>query len=179
MKASRDGDRIVLALGGGEALILRWALVSLVAAYRVPPGQIDPRIAAVWYSRRGCQTAKMSEEDAGEWVRQIHAFKSENLALIEAWLGQLAKKPGRRIELVLTVDQAEAFVRVLNDHRLRAAAEHEIGQEEMDIRDPGPMERLGPERQTALVEIHFFAWAIEEILRQIAPDAAGWGAGSE
>lgn len=110
-----------------------------------------------------------------EWTGQMHAFKSENLLLIDAWLNQLAQSASRRTDLALSADQADAFVRILNDHRLRAAAENDIGQDEMDLRDLGAARKLDPQRQTALVEIHFLAWLMEELLRLMAPDAMGLG----
>lgn len=175
MKARKVEGTIVITLGAGEAVVLRHALVSVASAYRTPPDKIDPRIGAMWYSTRGCRSADMSAEDVAEWISQMHAFKSGNLALVEGWLRQLAKGASRRTELALKLDHADAFVRVLNDHRLLAAAENDIGQDEMDLRDLGAAEELEPQRQTALVEIHFLAWIIEEILRLTAPDATRWG----
>lgn len=153
---------------------MRHVLGALSAAYRMPPERIDPRVASVWYSKRGCESAGMSREEAADWVRQIHGFKSENLALVEAWIDQLDQCAGRRRALELPVSQAGAFVGALNDHRLRAAAENGIGQAEMDVRDPLALIGLDPMRQAALVEIHFLAWIIEVVLRLIAPDAGGW-----
>jgi len=175
VKTRRDGDTIVITLGSGEAVVLRHALMSVASAYRTSPDKIDPRTGAVWYSTRGCRAADMSAEDAAEWIGQMHAFKSENLSLIDGWLRQLAKRTSRRTVLALMLGHADAFVRVLNDHRLRAAAENDIGQDEMDLRDLGAAEELEPQRQTALIEIHFLAWIIEEILRLTAPDATRWG----
>jgi hypothetical protein len=115
----------------------------------------------------------MSPEETTDWVRQIHGFKSQNLALVEGWIDQLDQCVGRRRALELPVSQAEAFVGALNDHRLRAAAENGIGQAEMDVRDPLALIDLDPVRQGALVEIHFLAWVIEVVLRLIAPESAG------
>ncbi len=152
---------------------MRQVLGALSVAYRIPPERIDPRVASVWYSKRGCESAGMSREEAADWVRQIHGFKSENLALVEEWIDQLDQCAGRRRALELPVSQAEAFVGALNDHRLRAAAENGIGQAEMDARDPLALIGLDPVRQAALVEIHFLAWIIEVVLRLIAPESAG------
>lgn len=175
MKASREGDTIRLALAPGEDVVMRHVLGALASAYRVPPEDVDPRVAGVWYSDLGCRAAGMSEDDAREWVRQIHGFKSENLALIEGWLGQLDGRRRRGATLELAAEQAEVFVGALNDHRLRIAAEQEIGQEEMDLRDMDATESLGTERQAALMQIHFLAWVMDMVLRLIAPDAADWG----
>ena len=176
MRASRQGERIRLALTPGEGVVMRHVLGALVSAYKVPPDRIDPRVAGVWYSESGCMAAGMSEEETRDWVRQIHGFKGENLVLIEGWLRQLTEKGSGRMELVVPVEQAEVFVGALNDHRLRVAAERGIGQEEMELRDIGAAESLGAERQAALMEIHFLAWVIEHVLRLIAPEAADWGA---
>lgn len=174
MKASREAGRIRLNLDAGEAAVLRSILASLASAYRVPPEEVDPKLAAVWYSQRGCQSAGMSREDAREWVRQIHGFKGANLALIQEWLKQIGVPGKEPAALVLPDEQAESFVGVLNDHRLRMAALHGIGQEEMDLRTEEDWERIGPDRQSALIQIHVLAWIIETVLRLTAPDAAGW-----
>lgn len=175
MRARRQGERIRLTLTPGEGVVMRHILGSLASGYRMPPDRIDPRVAGVWYSESGCRAAGMSEEEARDWVRQIHGFKSENLALIEGWLRQLTSSGSGRMELVVPVEQAEVFVGALNDHRLRVAAERGIGQEEMELRDILAAESLGAGRQAALMEIHFLAWVIEHVLRLIAPDAAAWG----
>lgn len=172
MRATSKGDRIRIALSTGEAMVLRRALDALAAAYRTPPERIDPRVAAVWYSTRGCQSAGMSSEETSDWVRQIHGFKSANLELVEGWLDQLDERAAGRAILELPLGHAEALVGALNDHRLRAAAEHGIGQEEMDLRDPLSVVGLASGRQAALIEIHFLAWVIEVVLRLIAPDVA-------
>lgn len=175
MRASREGDRIRLALSSGERAVLRHVLESLASAYRTPPDRIDPRVAGVWYSDRGCRAAGMTEEEALEWTRQLHGFKGENLALIERCLEQLRGTGAKGAGLIIPLDGAEAFVGALNDHRLRMAAEHAIGQEEMDLRDFGAAQSLGMGRHGALMQIHFLAWIIEVVLRLIAPEAADWG----
>ncbi len=53
----------------------------------------------------------------------------------------------------------------INDYRLSAAARHEIGQAEMDAHSPWQLAKLPPNRQKAVLEIHFLAWIIEETLR--------------
>ncbi len=176
MRASKKGDRVRLALNIGEVTLLRGVLESLAAAYRTPPERLDSRVRSVWYSTRGCESAGMSDDESRDWVRQIHGSRGENLSFIEGWIDQLDETGASRATVEFPPEEAEVFVAVLNDHRLRAAAEHGIGQEEMDLRDPMGVASLGPKRRGALMEIHFLAWIIEVVLRLIAPDAAGWGA---
>ena len=175
MHATRRDDRIVLKFGPFETQTLGRALDSMLRNYQADPAQLDPRIAAVWYSTRGCRTAGMSEEETREWRQALHGFKSANLKLIKAWARQLAAGgKGTYRQLSLTRQEAEALLSVLNDHRLLLAAQHEIGQAEMDLHSLEALRELKPDRQFALCEIHLLAWIIEEILRVTAPEAASW-----
>ena len=100
MNAARHKKRIVLTFGLVEAQILQRAFHSILAHYQVKPEQLDPAIADVWYSTRGCRAARMSEADTREWRQGLHEFKSARVKLIQSWTEQLeadvAAKPGQR-----------------------------------------------------------------------------------
>lgn len=174
MKATRDGEQVTLTWNALESRVLRQILDSIAAHYRVPPAQVDPRTAAVWYSSRGCETAGMSAEDTRDWLEQLHGFKSANLGLINDWIKQLTQCQQGHYALRINLEQAARLVTVLNDHRLLAAAQHGIGQEEMDLPSQQALQKLAPAQQVALFEIHLLAWIVEELLQLIAPDAANW-----
>lgn len=173
MQAARQGKELVLAFNAVESRIVLRILRSIIENYRLRPDQLDPRVAAVWYSSRGCQTAKMSAEETRDWLETLHSYKSANLQCLEEWTRSLAgAKP--RPQLRLRLEEAASLVTVLNDHRLMAAARNDIGQAEMDMHLSSAIGRLKPAQQAALYEIHFLAYLIEEILRHTAPEAAGW-----
>ena len=174
MKATRDKDRVTLTFNALEGRVLRQILDSIAANYKVPPAQMDPRTAAVWYSTHGCETARMSAEDTRDWLEQLHGFKSANLSLIADWIRQLGQGQKGPYELGVDLEQASRLVTVLNDHRLLAAAQNHIGQEEMDMPPPKALQKLKPAQQVALFEIHLLAWIVEELLHLIAPEAADW-----
>jgi hypothetical protein len=174
MKAARQGDHLRLTFDRFEARLLQSILDALITNYQVPPEQLDAKAAEAWYSRRGCQTAGMSPEDTRDWLAQLHGYKSANLALLRRCRAQLADPHHDPIELVVPVDQAPALMTALNDHRLLLAARHDIGEAEMQMPLRQALKKLSPVQQTALVEIDFLAWIIQEILHLIAPEAAYW-----
>jgi hypothetical protein len=65
------------------------------------------------------------------------------------------------------LEETDAFLTTLNDYRLMMAARHDLGQDEMDLRAPEEWSSLLPARQSALFEIHFLAWMLEEILHAL------------
>ncbi len=164
MHATRHHDRIMLALGPFETQVFERTLRAMLRYYQVKPEELEPRVAELWYSTRGCRTAGMSAAEISEWRAALHEFKSANLKLLQAWAQQLA---GRKAKARLELSQAEAatLLSVVNDHRLLLAAQHEIGQAEMDLHALEALHELAPPRQFALYEIHLLAWMMEEILR--------------
>jgi hypothetical protein len=165
MRLQRENGTLLLNLNAAEARLMRRIFRQLADHYRPPPAELDPKTNAALYSTRGCASAKMSDEETREWIGQLHALKSVRLAKLEDWSRQLATDSSGGFSLRVTVDDAPAFISSINDHRLLAAARHEIGQAEMDVRWPWQMDKLPVARQEALLEIHFLAWVIEEALR--------------
>jgi hypothetical protein len=174
MNATRENDRLRLTYNSIESRVLRHIFEIVIANYKVPPEQMDPKTAAVWYSTRGCESVQMSAEETRDWLHQLHGFKSANLVLLEEWVDQLARRKEGQHELRLKLEQAASLLTVLNDHRLLAAARNDIGQAEMDLPTHEAFQKLTQPQQLALFEIHLLAWMIEEILRLTAPEAANW-----
>lgn len=173
MQPSRHNDTLTLSLSSFESRILRRVFTSIIRNYQTKPSQLDPKVAAVWYSTRGCEATKMSAEETRDWLETLHGYKSANLQLLEEWNKQLIRgKAGCQLEVKL--EQATQLMTVLNDHRLFTAARHNINQAEMDMHSLAAIAKLKPAQQAALYEIHFLAWMIEELLRLISPDAASW-----
>jgi hypothetical protein len=173
MLPKRHNDTLTLGLSSFESRLLRRVLNSIIRNYKAKPGQLDPRVAAAWYSTRGCETARMSADETRDWLETLHGYKSANLKLLEGWANQLAQARGES-QLNIRLDQAAPLMTVLNDHRLFAAAKHDINQAEMDMHSLAAIAKLKPAQQAALYEIHFLAWIVEELLRLISPDAANW-----
>ena len=187
MRLLRENESLVFTLSLPERLLLAHVLLELAGKYRLNPDELDDRTAAAWYSRNGCATAGMSDEDTKEWLEHLHAFrKSTCLQRLEEWAAQLGERgtgPGEtgsgergagknsalpeQSTLRIPTEHAAAFVTAINDYRLAAAARHDIGQAEMDAHSPWQLARLPPLRQKAVLEIHFLAWIIEETLRVI------------
>ena len=174
MRATREKNVLILAFDAIEANILREALESIMANYQTPPDQIDPKVAAVWYSSRGCQSAGLSAEETKAWLRDLHGFKSANLGLLRTWATKLTGPKSNRYELRIDVEKASTLLTVLNDHRLYAAALQNIGESEMTMPISVAFTALPPARQAALIQIDLLGWIIEVILRLIAPEAANW-----
>jgi len=53
----------------------------------------------------------------------------------------------------------------LNDHRLLLSARHDIGEAEMNVRSFASLSKLPPPQQTALCEIEFLAYMVEELIQ--------------
>jgi|SRR5882672_6324822 len=179
MRLQRENESLVFTLNFPERLLLAHALRELAVKYRLKPDELDGRTAAAWYSRRGCASAGMSDEETKEWLEHLHAFKKSTcLQRLEEWAAQLgehgtegaehgavdSERPGQSM-LRIPTDHAASFMTAINDYRLAAAARHDIGQAEMDAHSPWQLAKLPPQRQKAVLEIHFLAGVIEETLR--------------
>src|SRR6267143_6239458 len=136
MRAARQNDRITLSFGAFESQMLLRIMSSIIQNYNITPAEMGPKEAAVWYSNRGCESAKMSAEETRDWLEQLHGFRSANLDRLEDWAKQLTAAKADHFELRVPLPEAEKLITLLNDHRLLAAARHDIGQPEMDL---GPL----------------------------------------
>lgn len=179
MRLQRENESLVFILSLPERLLLAHVLRELAGKYRLKPDELDARTAAAWYSRRGCATAGMTDEETKEWLEHLHAFKKSTLLQrLEEWAAQLGERGTGNVErgatdsalpdpstLRIPIDHAASFMTAINDYRLAGAARHDIGQAEMDAHSPWQLARLPPPRQQAVLEIHFLAWIIEETLR--------------
>lgn len=167
MRVKRDNDALHIALNAMEGRVLLRVFQHLGKMYRCKPEEIDPLIAPAWYSTSGCESALATPEEAREWVGHLHEFKIARLIHIEDWCRQLALLADTRSLLKVPLDDAPDFIGSINDHRLLAATEHNVGEEEMNLRTPAALAALPDARQAALFEIHFLAWIIEETLAEI------------
>jgi len=170
MRAVKENDLLKLGLNSVECRVLHRVFGELLRNYAVAPEQMEAQAATAWYSKRGCTAAKMSAEETREWRAHLHGLKCANAVRIEEWRRQLARIPAGPCQLQLKFDEAPNLITVLNDHRLLAAACHGIGQGEMDLQTSSALDRLSLEQQSALYEIHFLAYAMEEILRLLLDD---------
>ena len=168
MRLKREPGSLQFSFNQAEARLLCAVLTRLAENYQVKPDQMDPKMAASWYSTRGCVTAGLSPGETREWLNNLHALKTSSLQLLKEWSGQLAQRePGNATRLMVKLADAPTFMRAVNDYRLMAAARHEIGEAEMDVHSPLELVRLPAEKQTAMLEVHFLAWSLEETLRAL------------
>jgi hypothetical protein len=174
MRAGRKNDQLILQFGAVEKELLLQTVQSILDNYKLKPGELDPKTAAVWYSTRGCKTAGMSEDETREWIDTLYSFKGANAKLLEQWSNGIREVEPGKFELAVKIDQAANLVTIINDHRLHLAATYDIDQEDMDVRWSPEEEQLSPEKRSALVQIELLGWLIEVILRLAAPEAASW-----
>lgn len=174
MKASRENDQTLLRFAPMEADFMRRVFASIIRQYQLKPEEVHPRVAQVWYSTRGCQSAQLSEEQTREWVENLHSLKTANLSALKRWRRTLAPQSKHVAELAFSDEDAYALVTVLNDHRLMCAARHEIGEEEMNIRTLPQMEELSPRRRTALFDVIALGTIIEAVLALLPGGYGDW-----
>lgn len=174
MRAARRNDELVLEFGDVEKGLLLHTVGAILHNYKLKPGELDSKTAAVWYSTRGCKSAGMSDEETREWIDSLYSFKGANAALLEQWRGQIKEREPGKFELTVKLAEASSLVTIINDHRLHLAATHDISQSDMDGRDWSDDAQVADEKQSGLVQIELLGWLIEVILRLTAPEAASW-----
>ena len=145
-----------------EAALLRQALQSTVEAYETDPSELDPMVGNAWYGQAGLREAGIRGEDAIHWVEGLHEARMGRGAAMKSWLKTLPSV-GQAGRWILPKEEVESFLAACNDHRLRRAAEFDLGEGDLEVR---AMERAKGDNRIALVEIHFLAWMIELILHE-------------
>lgn len=174
MKASRENDQIVLRLAGSEVQFLRRIFASIIRQYSLKPEDVHPRVADVWYSKRGCVSAGLDEEQTREWIENLHHLKSANVAALRRWRRTLAPRGDAIATLALTDEDSQALLTVLNDHRLMSAARHDIGEKEMSIRSLTQIDKLRPRQRGALMDVMFLGAIIETLLALLPGGYGDW-----
>ncbi len=162
MQVVAHPDGIELMLFEPEAALLESVLTEIGDAYNRPPESLSPTIRNLWFPGEGLRASEMNEEDVEVWNQTLAEFRSHNGQMCEAWLKRLDRAAGTEPRRVtLPYEDADSFINVINDYRLLQAAEHEVGEEEMEK----PLEKIeDPECQGALLEIHFLGWLLELVL---------------
>jgi hypothetical protein len=174
MKASRENDQIVLLLAPSEMQFLRRIFATIIRQYLLKPDEVHPSVADVWYSKRGCVSAGLNEEQTREWIENLHNLKSANVAALRRWRRSIAPRGEAVATLALSDEDSQALLTVLNDHRLMCAARHNIGEEEMDIRTIAQVEKLRPRQRTALMDVMFLGAIIETLLALLPGGYGDW-----
>jgi hypothetical protein len=179
MNLAVKGSDLIFAFNLIEGRILLRVLRAILKNYALAPDEFDERGRAAWYATRGCEGAGLSAEEIREWQQALHECKSARLGQVEGWYRQLARTEQGTSRLSLPLNDAPSLLAALNDHRLLVAARQDIGQTEMDTHDLDEAEKLGHQKQAALLEIHFLAWIIEEILRHLPGEPGDWNGGAK
>ena len=151
-----------------EKMVLERALATVAQNYKINPAELDEHAAAVWYSPTGCRSAGMSAEETSDWLKQLQSLRMGRVAILEECLGQLSAKEQSPIKMEITREQADSLMTAINDHRLLVAAHHDIGEAEMNMRTLASIAKLPPSQQTALFEIEFLAYLIDELLQLLS-----------
>ncbi|NBS13633.1 MAG: hypothetical protein EBT57_02285 [Verrucomicrobia bacterium] len=157
----KSGDR-TMELAAPEAALLRQALESTAEAYRTDPGELDPMVGNAWYGRAGLREAGIRGEDALHWIEGLHEVRLGREKTTRHWIQKLPAvgQPG---VWRLPGNEVDVFLATLNDHRLRRAAEFDLGEGDLEVT---ALERAKGDKRIALVEIHFLAWIMEMILHE-------------
>ena len=174
MKALRENDQIVLRLAPSEAQFLRRIFAGIIRQYLLKPDEVHPSVADVWYSKRGCVSAGLNDEQTREWIENLHNLKSANVAALRRWRRSIASRDETVVTLTLGDEESQALLTVLNDHRLMCAARHNIGEEEMDIRTIAQVEKLRPRQRAALMDVMFLGAIIETLLALLPGGYGDW-----
>ncbi|NDG01302.1 MAG: AarF/ABC1/UbiB kinase family protein, partial [Synechococcaceae bacterium WBB_32_011] len=127
----KSGDRSI-ELAAPEAALLRQTLESTAEAYRTNPGELDPMVGNVWYERAGLREAGIRGEDALHWIEGLHEVRLGRERFTQAWLRKLPAV-GQAGVWLLPAAEVEAFLATLNDHRLRRAAEFDLGEGDLEV----------------------------------------------
>lgn len=173
MFAAKRKGRLTLTIQAGERRQFRRVLETIIRNYQKPPEALPAPVSQVWYSTAGCRSARMSPEQTGEWIDELHGIRKSRLRLLARFARELKSASRKDSELRMSVDQAATFMTSLNDHRLFLAARHNIGEAEMTWPFFASAS-LTPARRKALLEINVLALTIEILLSVIDPDAANW-----
>ena len=163
MRVTREksGDRSI-ELAAPEAALLRQALETTAEGYRTHPGELDPMVGNVWYGRAGLREAGIRGEDALHWIEGLHEVRVGREKTTQDWLKKMPPV-GQSGIWRLAAKDVDAFLATLNDHRLRRAAEFDLGEGDLEV---NALERAKGNKRIALVEIHFLAWLMEMILQE-------------
>jgi hypothetical protein len=174
MHAVKRKGRLTLTVQAGERRLLRRVLEAIIRNYKTPPEALPSPVSQVWYSTAGCRSARMSDEQTGEWIESLRAIRQSRLRLLQRFARQLKSTGKGNSELRMNTDSAAAFMTALNDHRLFLAARHNLGEAEINWFYLDSAESLTPARRKALFEIGALAFAIGVLLGALDPVAASW-----
>jgi len=174
MHAAKRKGWVTLELEPGEWRQFRRILEAIIRNYQTPPEALPASVARVWYSTAGCRSARMSEEQTGDWLDELRKIRNSRLRLLQRCVREMQSKDKGSSELRMSPDEAALFMMSLNDHRLFLAAQHEIGEAEMDRPFFASAASLTPPRRKALLEISALAVVIEMLLSVVDPEAVNW-----
>src|SRR5438270_171070 len=81
MRAARTPKALGLTFNTLESRLLRHILKQIITNYQITPQDLNPKAASVWYSAKGCESARMSPEETQEWLEHLHQYKSKEVSL--------------------------------------------------------------------------------------------------
>jgi Domain of unknown function (DUF2017) len=136
----RRGEGVVVSLPAGEIEILRSIPEQLGEVLAAPPGTDDPVFRRLFPTAYLDPTQEVAER---EWQDLVHPeLLRQRLAALELVTQTLDRGIEKRgsIEVVLTADEVEAWLGVINDARLalgtRLGVTEDLDERELDPSEP-------------------------------------------
>lgn len=153
-------DYLEIVLFEPEAALLEDIFEQIISNYQTRPEDLEGTVRGVWYSGEGFHSAQMDSDDVAFWLDDLYSFRGENSKKCERWIEEIQTEDYPMLWRVSHED-VDTLLTVINDHRLYCAAQHSIGDQEMEM----PLEEIDDiSVKQALIEIHFLAWLMELIL---------------
>jgi len=174
MYLARDKDGLELTFAGPERRPFREMLQAIARHYSIAPSKLPRRIGEIWYSSRGCDSARMTPEERREWLQELQRIRLSRGAILKRCIRDLSVRRSGPCSVRLQPEEVGILMVALNDHRLYLAARNDIGQEEMDLPFFMPPTALTPARRRALRKVHMLGILVESFLHVLDPEAANW-----
>jgi hypothetical protein len=163
MELKKSPDGWALALTPQEAVVLAISMDELIQHYRIDPENLSRRLKDFWNGRISARPgdAALLEDEAEHLKAERFGWRSERLIRLEKWLATFPRAEEQPWTLLLSTDDFEEFLCILNDRRLLLAVEHNVTEADMDT-DPAYVRDEIKAR--ALWEIHMLAYIQEYCL---------------
>ncbi|MFZ5806880.1 MAG: hypothetical protein ACOY3I_06720 [Verrucomicrobiota bacterium] len=150
-----------MTLSAHEASLLQSCLAAIQEAYQSEI--LPPSVEAALYQPDSAKD--LPDHQAVEYTQELRTFRGEHSKHIQRWIQSLANALIQSpVQWQLPAEEADLFLMIINDHRLYRAAEFNIADADMET----PIDQISqPDKRIALLEIHFLAWFIELLLREM------------
>lgn len=164
MQLFREPQQVTFRLHMAEASLLLHSFQELLKDYASPPEDLDPKVQEAWYQRKNRRSSGLTGEEVSVWVDEQHQHKVGLAAKIRHWIDELAKIQGEEVVFSLPLSEVDSWLVILNDFRLKRAAEFDISEEDME----SPLsESKHPDKHLAVIEIGFLGMIIGALIEAL------------